>query len=119
MSLKDGHYKTKRKDGTRSCFYCRRDVTKWQALSWDHIRRLYEYEGLKYPTALCCDECFKKPDKELHDIFWQVVVAEECAKYKQGKPSVIKDQSTYDLLFAKLRGSNAVEEAQKFLDAHK
>ncbi len=116
--LKDGHHKTKRREGTRNCFYCRKDVVQWQPLTWPQIKALYDYCGVTCPTALCCDECFKKPHEELYRIFWGVLLATEIGNYMKGEPSVIKDKAVLELFKQQLKKSGAVEEAKKFIDSN-
>lgn len=97
MALKDGHHKTKRKEGTRNCLFCLHDVTEWLTLTWPQVKDLYEYCGVPQPVALCCKECHKnKPNEELYGIFWATTMVMECKKFKDGKPSIVRDKTTYN-----------------------
>ena len=116
MALHTGHHKTQRRAGTRNCFYCRKDVVKWQAITWPQIKALYEYCGQDVPSALCCDECYKKPIEELFKAFWGSIVSLECEKYRKKQLSIIKDDSTYKVFMNQLVESGFVEESKKWIE---
>ena len=104
VALSTGHYKTKRREGTRNCFYCNHDVTEWLQLTWPQIKAIYEHCGVKTPTALCCKECHKnKPNEELYRMFWATLLALECKAYKDGKPTIIKDKDIYNLFISQMK----------------
>lgn len=97
MALKDGHHKTKRKEGTRNCFFCLHDIKEWVTLTWPQIKELYDHCGVHCPIALCCKKCHEqKPNEELYRIFWATLMVLECKKFKEGKPTIIKDKMIYN-----------------------
>jgi hypothetical protein len=116
MVIKSGQFKTKRLEGSRSCMFCNKDVTEWQAITFADIDKLYEASNVKPPAALCCLECFKKPSEQLNSIFWVTVIMVELTRYFQGdKKGLIRTETDYHSWLQLARDKSVIQAAQEHL----
>lgn len=116
MALRHGQHKTKHKEGTRSCFFCRKDVTSWEALSWPPITALYKYVGMTPPQALTCSECAVKDPQWLYDQFWGAIIVIELDNFNNGRPSVIKNKGIAREFARIALKSGVIDAAKKFVE---
>jgi len=114
MSLQSGHFRTRPPKGSRNCFFCHKDVKKFQLLQLEKYSKFLKKRGLEDVGAamVCCEECYKRPDEELAKEMSNYVILQAILDFREGRRGLIRDKKEFNEWW-KLAKENGVIKAEE------
>ncbi len=119
MEIKDGQNRlSPKKQQMANCFFCLKDTEYYFKISWPQIVEIYEYKKLQPPSAICCDECYKKPGQSLYSQFRNYLISQEIIDYQEGHGKLITTEAECNTWLDTAKELGSFEDVANFVEKY-